>query len=283
VQNIDFAAEESERLQRDYGYLDPAIEELSSEAEAFPGISGDETEAKCMNLIKRMRDEKKRILGIHELEKVPHLRRGQATDQFFFLRADRLEKRSRTAADGHADRLNRMLTDYRFQKEAEKREALRLANAEAERIAREAEAVRLKAVQMVEEARLQAERARVAIHKQTKAEAAQQAALAESEAIVAAQVAAARAEEARIATLVSSADLMRTRTEDGTLGTTVQEKFADVTDRTTLDLEALRPYFSPQALQQALNGYAQSKGYSSDPSAQIKGANFGKRPKARVR
>jgi len=283
VQNIDFAAVESERLRWDYAYLETAVEDLFKEADAFDGVEDEESKAKAMNLIKRLRDEQKRILGVHELEKLPHYRRGQATDQFFFRLADKLARRSKVGPDGQADRLNRMLTAYDTRKLAEEMERRRREREEADRIAREADEIRRRAERAAEEARLQAERARVAIHKQTKTEAAQQAAQAESEAIVAAEIAAAKAEEARIATLVTPADVMRTRTENGTLGTMGTESFAEITDYKNLDLETLRPYFTQPAVLAALNGYARAMGYSADASVQIKGAVFGKRAKSRVR
>src|SRR3974390_2224633 len=112
VQNIDFAAVESERLRWDYAYLETAVEDLFKEADAFDNVEDEESKAKAMNLIKRLRDEQKRILGVHELEKLPHYRRGQATDQFFFRLADKLARRSKVGPDGQADRPNRMLTAY---------------------------------------------------------------------------------------------------------------------------------------------------------------------------
>ena len=284
VQAIDYAAEESARLRHDYAYLETLVDELFAEADAFAGIDDADSKAAGMSLIKRLRDEQKKILGLHEMEKVPHYRRGQATDQFFFRLADRLAKRDpKRGQDGQADRIYRMLNDYDRRLLAEEQERRRLANEEMERVAREAERVRREAERLAEESRLKAERARIAVHKSKKEEAAREAAEAEARANVEARVAAEKAEEARIATKVTAADIMRTRTEDGTLGTMAEENFAEVTDRVTLDLESLRPYLPMAALQQALNAYARSVGYSSDKSVQIKGANFGKRPKSRVR
>ena len=79
---IDYAKEETERLQLDYGELARTVEDLTDKAEAVPAeIDGPETKEVVVDLIKRIRDAKTRIEGLHGLEKQPHLRRGQGVDQ----------------------------------------------------------------------------------------------------------------------------------------------------------------------------------------------------------
>ena len=283
TQTIDHAAEETARLNQDYGYLDSSIEELLNEAAAFEVVSDADDKGKVMTLIKRIRDQVKSVLGIHELEKVPHLRRGQAVDQFFFSKADALARRDRKARPGAADHLNDILTAYDQRILAEENERRRLAAIEAQRKAREEAAKAAKLAQEAEEKRLTAERARAAHTQAAKAEAAQEADQAASAAAVEAELAQQNAEKAYIDTLVTPADIMRTRGTDGTLATMGQEKFAEITDRSTLDLKALAPYIPLAALETALRSYAATVGYSSDASVQIKGAIFGKRDRSRVR
>ena len=283
IQTVDYASEESQRLRLEYADLEKSADEIEAEAKVFTKVFNAQSEAEGANLVKRLRDYAKITLSHHESEKVPHYRRGQAVDQYFFGIIDRFTKRSKTAKDGEADRINRLLTEYRARLLAEENERRRIANEEAERIAREAEKVRLEAERLAREAQLKAERARAEASKQATAEAAQRAREAEAAANVEAEIAAQKAEAARIDTLRKPADIMRTRTEDGTLITMGEEPFAEITDRIVLDLETLRPYFPLPALQQALNAYARSVGYSSDKSVQIKGAIFGKRAKSRVR
>ena len=83
VQTIDYAKEEIQRLGQDYGNFIATVEDLTVEAEAIPEkIADAETKGVVASLIKRMRDAAKRIEGVREVEKTPHLRRGQAVDQF---------------------------------------------------------------------------------------------------------------------------------------------------------------------------------------------------------
>lgn len=93
---------------------------------------------------------------------------------------------------------------------------------------------------------------------------------------------AAAAEEAYMATLAAPADIMRTRAADGSLATMAKEKFVEITDRNTLDLNKLRPYLPADALVTAIRKYAELVSFSNDESVQIAGAKFGTRPKSKV-
>lgn len=280
---VDYATLETERLEADFGYLRDTVKNLLSEASAFQIVDDADTKAKVMSLIKRIRDQAKATLGIHEIEKLPHYRRGQAVDQFFFSMADLLARRDRKAKPGESDRLTQLLTDYDVRELAKEQERRRLAFEEEQRRLRAAEEARRKAEREAEEARLKAERARTAETQKAKEAAARAAEEAAAAARVEATVAETKAEEAYVPTLATPADIMRTRTGDGTLGTMGTEDFAEITDRNELDLEKLRPYLSVADLEKALRAYAKANGYSSDAVVQIKGARFGKRPKSRVR
>jgi flagellar biosynthesis GTPase FlhF len=295
TQSIDYAKEESERLQRDYAHIPRTVKELLAE-EAAITICNEDNKPAVISLIKRIRDEAKVISGIHDLEKIPHYRRGQAVDQFFFGCEDLLAKRDKKNNDGAADRLNKLLTDHdtrvlaaiqeRRRREAEeaervareKRQAEEKARREAEARAREAEEARLKA----ERARTEETRAARAKEAAEAAEAARKAAEALSSTRVESTVAASKAEETHIETLATPADIMRQRHDDGTISGMGTEKFAEITDLAKLDLEKLRPYFTKDMCEKALRSYANSQGYSNDASVQIAGAKFGKRPKSRV-
>ena len=296
TQSIDYAQLETDRLKQDYGYIPRSVEELLAEEASITAVENDDDKAKVVSLIKRIRDEAKRIGGIHELEKMPHFRRGQAVDQFFFGCEDKLAKRDRKANDGAADRLNRKLTDYdtrvlaRIQ-ERRRREAEEAARIAQERMMAEAKAAReaAAAAQAAEEARLKAERARTEESRAARAQEAQEAAKAAQAAAdalsatrVETVVTVAKAEETHIGTLATPADIMRQRGDDGTLSGMGTEKFAEVTDRNKIDLEKLRSYLTNDMLEKALRGYANSQAYSNDPSVQIAGAKFGKRAKSRV-
>ncbi len=282
TQTIDFAKVEVERLKNEYGYVQESALRLIEQAKAITVIADNDDKSKVIGLIKLLRDEAKRSTGLHEIEKAPHFRRGQGVDQFFFGIVDKLWKRDKKGNDGEGDRLNKLLTAYDVRQLAIEEEKRKAAALEAARIAQAAEAERLRKEQEAEAARLAAERAR---KPDTTAAKAAIAAAAE-EAAIAARVeqtaTAAAAEEAYMATLAAPADIMRTRAADGSLATMAKEKFVEITDRNTLDLNKLRPYLPAEALVTAIRKYAESVSFSNDESVQIAGAKFGTRPKSKV-
>ena len=282
TQTIDFAKVEVERLKNEYGYVQESALRLIEQAKAITVIADNDDKSKVIGLIKLLRDEAKRSTGLHEIEKAPHFRRGQGVDQFFFGIVDKLWKRDKKGNDGEGDRLNKLLTAYDVRQLAIEEEKRKAAALEAARIAQAAEAERLRKEQEAEAARLAAERARkpdTTAAKAAIAAAAEEAAMA---ARVEQTATAAAAEEAYMATLAAPADIMRTRAADGSLATMAKEKFVEITDRNTLDLNKLRPYLPAEALVTAIRKYAESVSFSNDESVQIAGAKFGTRPRSRV-
>ena len=282
TQTIDFAKVEVKRLKNEYGYVQESALRLIEQAKAITVIADNDDKSKVIGLIKLLRDEAKRSIGLHEIEKAPHFRRGQGVDQFFFGIVDKLWKRDKKGNDGEGDRLNKLLTAYDVRQLAIEEEKRKAAALEAARIAQAAEAERLRKEQEAEAARLAAERARkpdTTAAKAAIAAAAEEAAMA---ARVEQTATAAAAEEAYMATLAAPADIMRTRAADGSLATMAKEKFVEITDRNTLDLNKLRPYLPAEALVTAIRKYAESVSFSNDESVQIAGAKFGTRPRSRV-
>lgn len=282
TQTIDFQGQEIERLERDYPHLIAAVDELIAEADKIEVVDSPETKNAVTLLIKKFREAYKRVKGIHEPEKMPFLERGRGVDSFCFGLMDKIARRDKKAKEGAADRLNRILTDHDIRVEAEERERRNRVAAAAAYAARLAEEEVQRKEREAEEARLAAERARKPETQAAKEDIAGQKAGEASAARVESTVAVAKAEELYIGTLATPADIMRQRSDDGVLSTMGTEKFRVITDRNILDLEKLRPYLPVPALETALNKYAESVGYSSDESVQIKGASFGKRPKSRV-
>ena len=282
TQTIDFAKVEVKRLKNEYGYVQESALRLIEQAKAITVIADNDDKSKVIGLIKLLRDEAKRSTGLHEIEKAPHFRRGQGVDQFFFGIVDKLWKRDKKGNDGEGDRLNKLLTAYDVRQLAIEEEKRKAAALEAARIAQAAEAERLRKEQEAEAARLAAERARkpdTTAAKAAIAAAAEEAAMA---ARVEQTATAAAAEEAYMATLAAPADIMRTRAADGSLATMAKEKFVEITDRNTLDLNKLRPYLPAEALVTAIRKYAESVSFSNDESVQIAGAKFGTRPRSKV-
>jgi hypothetical protein len=280
TQAIDYAKEEVGRLQVDYHNNVVAVDALLIEAEDIPDVIPDAaTKETVVDLIKRIRDEKARIEGLHVIEKQPHFRRGQGVDQFFFGLWDRLLKRDKKNNPGAGDTLLEKLTAYDVRILAEENERRCLAAEEAARVlaAKVAEENRLAAE--AEAARLAAERARKPETTAAKEEVAIQAETVASAARVETAVAAAVAEDAYVATLARPADIMRTRTASGSLSTMGTEKYSEIEKQDLLDKNKLWPYISIAEKQKALNAWAKANNYA-EPMA---GAKIGSRPKSGVR
>jgi hypothetical protein len=276
---IDYAKEETDRLKIDYADLTTAAEAAEAEEASIEGIAGPDDKEKVVDLIKRIRDIKVRALGLHELEKQPHLRRGQGTDNFFFGIVDRLLKRAKNNLDGAGDRLGKMLTDYDVRVLAEENERRRKAKEEADRIAAKAEAERIEKERVAEEARLAAERARKPETTAAKETVAEQKEVEAGSARVEEAVAQNAAEIAHVETLARPADIMRSRTSTGTLATMQQETYAEIETVGELDSAKLWGYVPFAEKEKALRAWAKSTDYR-EPMA---GAKIGRRPKSTVR
>lgn len=277
--SIDYAKEEVERLRQEYAELDNTASTLEEEHSRIPIVLQLADKDGVLDLMKRVRDTTMRCEGLHQLEKQPFLRRGQGVDQWFFGIIDRLKKRDKRNQDGIYDDLGRRLTDLDTRLLAEEQERRRRIAEEQERIRRAAEEARLKAEREAEEARLAAERARKPETQAKKEEIAQQAEVAASEAKVEETVAAAKAEEAYVDTLAKPADILRTRTAAGTLGTAQQEPYAEIENVAMLDGAKLWQFVTFDNKQKALLAWARS----TDFREPMPGAKVGRRPKSRVR
>lgn len=276
---IDYAKLETDRLRRDYADLLTTVDDLKALADEIPDEITVEDKETVIDLVKRGRDVKVRVEGLHGLEKQPHLRRGQGADQFFFGLWDRLMKRDKKNRDGFVDELLAKLTalDVRLLAEEQarlQREAEAAARAEA-KLREEAEA----AAKVAEDARLAAERARKPETTAAKQEIAGAAEAVADAAVVDVTVAAAVAETAYVKTLARPADIMRTRTASGTLGTMAQMTYAEIEDAAKLDMAKLWPYIPFAAKETALNAWARGTNHNE----QMPGAKIGRRPKSQVR
>lgn len=268
--DIDFAKIEADRLVLDYAELNRVSEELIAEAETFTAIDDDASKMKVVSLIKRIRDAATRANGFREAEKMPHFRRGQGVDSFFFGIIDRLSRRDKKARPGVADRLQAMLTDYDNRKLAEEQERRRKAAEDAAREQKRLAELAAEEARKAEEARLAAERARAPAQIEKKTEIAEVADASASAAKIDALLQTDKAEAAYVETLAKPADIMRTRGDDGTLSTVGREGYAEVVDATKLDKEALWPFISLDAKEKALRAWAKAQGHRTEmPGAQV--------------
>lgn len=275
----NFAQTVTDFLNDQFVAVPGTVTGLLDEARALAPITNDTTRAPYPGLIKRIRDEAKRLDAFHEKEKTPYLRGAQAVDQFFFGMIDKLSRRAKTNRPGAADVLNDRLTIWDNKVLEERRaEQRRLA----EIAEREAAAARKKAADELaaaEEKRLAADRARKPEHIETKMEVADQQEVVASVAAAEAAAAADRAQAAHIDTLTKAPDIMRSRGDDGTLSTMQTEPYALMTDRTKLDYTKLAPFFTVAEVEKALRGWAKNTGYT----VQMEGAEIGRRAKSVVR
>lgn len=276
---IDYAKEESDRLQRDYAALLITEGELNAEADKIPEVLTLEHKPATVDLIKRFRDFKIRCEGLHSLEKQPHYRRGQGVDNFFFGIIDRVLKRDKKNMDGIGDVLNKRLTDLDVRLLAEENERRRLEAERLERDRQEAETKRLEQERIAQEAREAAERALKPHTQAAKEVIAEQAEETASAAAVEEQVITAKAEEAYVQTLAKPAEIMRSRTASGTTATMAQETFAEIESVNELDGSKLWQFVTFENKQKALLAWARS----TDFREPMPGAKVGRRPKSRVR
>jgi hypothetical protein len=273
----DYAQRVTNELREQYRETERRVELLVSRANGLPDIVDDASMGPWAQLIKEARDEAKRLDALREAEKQPHLRASQAVDGFFFPLYEQLVRKNRMSKPGLADVLQRGLDDYNQRKLHAELERRRQAAEVAAREERERLAEQDRLRREAEDARLRAERARKDItgKEAIAGEAETAAAVAQS----AAEQASVAAEDARIATLAKPADIVRTRVEEGPVVTMAAEPFAVVEDYAALDKNALWPFVTRNAIEQALRAWARTTNYGT----QMPGARVGRRPKTVVR
>lgn len=283
----DYAQQVTDRIAKEYAEVGTTLDRLLAEAREMPTIVESDEQALLLGaLIKRMRDVDSRIESVRTLEGEPYLRGKNAVDSFFFAWRDKIGRRNkndRSAKPGATDVLQARINDYQNRKIAEENARREAEAREAEQKARAAALAAAQQAREAEDARLKAERARKA---ETKA-ATGAAAEAQERAADAARQEAARtaelAEEARLASLARPADIARVRGNDdtgaGVTLTVAQEPYAILIDRTKVNMELLRPYFTDAEIEKALRGWAKAHGHR----IKMDGAEIGHRNKGQVR
>ena len=283
----DYAQQVTDRIAAEYAEITSTLDRLLEEAGEMPRVvDSDDTALMLGALIKRLRDTDSRIESVRTLEGEPYLRGKNAVDSFFFALRDKIGRRNkndRAAKPGATDILQARINDYQERKIAEERARQEAARREAQRIAEEAaRKAHREAVEAAERAAAveRARKAETQAARQAEADAQQRAAdLAKAEADRAADL----AEEARLASLAKPADIARVRGSDqsgaGVTLTVAKEPYAILTDRTKINLELLRPYFTDAEIEKALRGWAKATGYR----IAMEGAEIGHRNKGITR
>jgi hypothetical protein len=263
------ADELAERLPDYFNVLaaDVADALAQAKAEMPETVSSDDDNAIVAKHIKAMRESVKRVEAHHAAEKAPYLASGRAVDQFFFGMRDRLAKARDiiqrrgdefTARKAAAERLRR-------QQEAQAAaDAARREREERERLEREAAEIAAAAARARKPENIEKLEAAA---QQTGAQAQLQA--------INEMVAVSEAENAVAATTATTADMTRTRFEDGNLASGKQVGFATVTDYALVDLNALRPYIKRDIIDKAVAALAKQMNFEGE----IAGVSMGWRDK----
>lgn len=262
-EKIDYAGIEAARLHDEYLGMEATLARLEAEEAAIAEVpddsTGDQVALALAGIIKRARDLKAEAENTKTVEIEPNYRRYQAGLGFFnrikeLLQPD--DKKQRRITPGVMDRAQAKIDVHQDRKEARERARLAEEQRKAEAARREAEEKARKEREAAEraqrerqEAEDRASRARTEEsrhQREAEADAARQreaaaAAAAKQSEIVAAQKVE-QHQDARIGTLASSADIVRTRgvtpEGGGALLTKGIDKIAELEDRSALTDEA---------------------------------------------
>lgn len=218
------------------GHID-RYNELTTGYTKFAGMDfGVRDEAQAENVtdfLKQMQTERIAQEAQHKAEKEPYLNGGRVVDTFFKVMIEDLKHKHAT--------LNSHLSGYHREKE-------RLERIERERVEREAREAEQKARQEAEEAAADVE---------TEADL--------DEAVTSERIVEDKVADTAVATKAASqnaAELSRTRTGYGSTSSlqTTWTHDEDAVSRGAIDLEALRPYLTMNAISQGIRGYIKAMG-----------------------
>lgn len=255
----DYAAEETDRLEREFVDLQREVHAALDEARALPKEVDDKTVAdQYTSTIARLRDLNDRVEGVRISEGLPYLRKTGAVNSFFFALREKLARRNKTDNPGAVDVLAARLHAYNERRRLEEQ---RKRDEEA-RIAREAEeraaAQRREAERLQREAEEKAARARKAENREAAEAAARAAEAAAAKAREEEESERARRQDAEAATRAKPGDLIRERGEGGTLNTMKRVPYVEMVDSMKLDAKALWPFVSDKEKERALKTWAKT-------------------------
>lgn len=285
---IDFAKLETERLKREYAHLETKYERLAAEADAVDVVPDDETSLRLGGTIKALRDLRSLMENTRKVETEEWLRRKNAGDAYFGFYTEAIQpedKRQRLNRPGVIDRAQTKINAHLDRKEALARAEAERVRAEEQRKADEARRAAEKAAEESRKAEREAQEARDRIERarseesrlarQAEADAAAKAAAEKAAQAKSTEVAANTADERRqdahIATLATSADVVRmkgnTAEGGGVTQTKATEKFAYVTDRSLIDEKAralLFTYLTDAEVEKTVRAFANKTNYGME-------------------
>lgn len=258
----DYAAEESARLALEYKNLEAEATDLLAEARKAPEIVEDEETAGWFTtLIKRFRDLDSRVEKVRVGEKLPHMRREDAVDSFFFRLRERLARRKKTDKPGGLDVLLARLNDYNQRRLAEEEARREAARREAERVEQAAREKAAAEQRAADEAAAAADRARKAKNIEAHQQVADQHQQAADTASADAEIARDKVIETRADATAKPADMVRERHQGGALNTMRQVWVVEIEDSMKLDPVALWAFVKDDHKLMALRSWAKTTNY----------------------
>lgn len=286
---IDYAGIETERLKQEYAGLPSTLQRLKDEAAAIPSVpddaTGDAVAIALGGIIKRARDLKAETENTRIVEVEPNFRRYQAGNAFFNAIKEAIQpedKNQRRTSPGLIDETQKKIDAHQDRKEARERARLEEEKRVAEQARREAEEKARKEREAAEkaererrEAEERASRARTEESRKAREAEAEEARKREAEAASRAKEAEVTAaqtveqhQDARVATLATSADLVRTTGSapegGGVMLTKATEKIAELEDRGELTDAAkliLFEHFTDEQVGMAIRKFANATGH----------------------
>lgn len=276
----DHAKLVTDRLADEYAEITRSVADALEAARALPkDCDDDDAQGEFAAVIKRLRDLDARVEGIRVVEKEPFLRGGNAVDAFFKGLRAKLFRQNKTDQAGAADVLQARVNAY-VQKKADEE---RRRRQEEERVAREQERVAREAREKAErdqrDAEAKAARARNATNIAAAEEAARKA-KADAERLRDEEDRARQERQEKAADAsAKTADMVRTRTEQGHMVTARQVPFVEITDEMALNPAVLWAFVKSDAKLAALRSWAKTTQYKQ----QMPGAVIEMRDEAVVR
>lgn len=286
---IDYAGIETDRLKDEYTGLGSTLERLKAENDAIEAVpddaTGDSIAITLGGIIKRARDLKAEAENTRIVEVEPNFRRYQAGNAFFNAIKEAIQpedKRQRRTSPGLIDTAQAKIDQHQDRKEARERARLEEEKRVAEQVRRQAEETARKEREKAEqaerdrqEAEERASRARTEESRKARQAEAEVARKRESEAAAAAkeaEITAGQAVEqhadARIATLATSADIVRTTGSaaegGGVMLTKATDKIAELEDRGAMTDDAkliLFEHFTDEQVGMAIRKFANATGH----------------------
>lgn len=237
-------------LRTKYAEAESRFCELVASANRAPADCRDDiTAAKISDLVKLLNSHRKHLDNARAAEKEPYRKKADAVHSWFIMRIDGI--------DAMVAKLKKPLGTYLQAKADEERRKAReeqeRAEAEAKRLAEEA--------QRLEQAKMP-ELANAAIDQAIRAETTAQA--------------------AAVTQAAKPADLASVRGSYGSRGGLSTRWVGVIVDRDQLDLNSLRPYFSNEDLQKAINGFVKAN-CKGQTGATLRGADIKEQTSAVVR